>query len=93
MVVEPPALEIFKNHLGKHVRNDKSTTDAALGGEAGQMASRGPGPTAGGQEGISEWNKRQIRPLQISSSQETRPLLASTKEEFEPFKKKKKVLK
>lgn len=54
VVVEPPVLEIFKNHLGKHVRNDKSRADPALGLEAGQMASWGPGPTAGGQGGISE---------------------------------------
>lgn len=50
------------------------------------MASQGPGPTAGGQGGISERNKNtKITPLQISSGQETRPLLASTKEEFEPL--------
>lgn len=54
MVAEPPALEIFKDHLGKHVRNDKSTAEPALGGEAGQMASRGPGPMAGGQGGTAE---------------------------------------
>lgn len=59
VVVEPPVLEIFKNHLSKHVRNDKSWADPALGWEAGQMASRGPGPTAGGQRGISERNKTQ----------------------------------
>lgn len=59
VAVEPPVLEIFKNHLGKHVRSDKSWADPALGWEAGQMASRGPGPTAGGQRGISERNKNQ----------------------------------